>query len=118
MRSNVTVDGTGVHVEGVLPMWAVCNGLWRSNDCCGGGVWEQSDSTTLVQIFELAVAVIQGNGRDVSGMVCMTTATVLPTPDSDSSHGDRLVAPESCASTAGEVNCAERCKDWAVTAPI
>ena len=81
-------------------------------------MWEQSDSTTLVQIFELAVAVIQGNGRDVSGMVCMTAAAVLPPPDSNRSHGDRLVAQESCPSTADEVNSAERCKDWAVTGPV
>ena len=97
---------------------AVCNGLGTSHDCCGGAVWEQSDKHDSGPEIELAVAVIQGHGRDVSGMVCMTAAAVLPPPDSNRSHGDRLVAQESCPSTADEVNTAERCKVWALAGPI
>ena len=46
LRSNVTVGGTGVHAEGVLPIWGHQT-VWTSNDCCAGGVWEQQIEARL-----------------------------------------------------------------------
>ena len=92
------MDRNGVHVEGVLPIWGHQT-VWTPND--KEWWWQQSDKHDSGPEIELAVAVIQGHGRDVSGMVCMAAAGVLPTPDSNRSHGDRLVAQES---SADEVN--------------
>jgi hypothetical protein len=46
LRSNVTVGGTGVHAEGVLPIWGHQT-VWTSNDCSAGGVWEQQIEARL-----------------------------------------------------------------------
>ena len=54
---------------------------------CRSGDIKRSGHQTIVVLdikqieeIELAVALIQGHGRDVSGMLCMTAAAVLPHP--------------------------------------